>query len=629
MKVPDNLPFWMRDWRRALPIAGGVLALILVAVYLPSKGEGGKKVAKSLAADSTPEPGATLAPDATAPEAQVDVPGGGGTTAATKAKVSAIASKPRGGLEGAGGGTALPFGVKQGVPWDGKNGGATYRGVTPNEIRVLFHYTKQSCGDSYAALVNQALNFKTGWEQTVNPLVKYFNERGKFIYGRGQPWLESYYSNGYFGRKIVVDHQPDDGGPFCEEKARGLAREADQSKKYFAAVAAGYGAERFWAESLTGRCERKSVGGPAPASDCTMHMGAFWYRDDWYNLRDPFVWAHWSSSTRTAQGIASWIGANMVNRPVSFTDDPVLKPLPRKYAILGNDNDEGRKVVKEIQSLMAQYGAPVDDKNVVLFPTTSLSERQSLAPNAMAQLRSNSVTTIINNTSVLDPLWIYPAATGQQYYPEWVASSLQYQDINLAGRAYQTYGGKEQVAHTVGETTLIAKETLQFRPEQTQPAFAWCVVQGKVDAKGAPTRECARSLPDDLAQWYYPISLLFGLISASGPALSPQNALAGLEASCNPCAKDAYITQLYGYNRLDHTSVDDHMAIRWDADKRDVSANYSQYEDTDRDGTAGNSDTDQPPKGTFVPVAPYPSDRGPAKPAGTRCRDFTKPETCN
>lgn len=628
MNAPENLPFWLRDWRRAFPVAGGLLALLLIATVLPSKSkqEAGELTrntgSETSRTEVTPEP--TQATEIALPT-DTATPG---TQAIVKKpltkKQQDIQSKPRGALEGAGG-IGLPSWVKPGTFYDGKNGGATYRGVTADAIRVLFHYTQQACGDNYSSLVNTVLNFSTNWDKTIKPIVTYFNERAKYVYGGGEAWGESYFANGLYGRKVVADFQPDDGGPYagaCEAKARSAA--GNLGDKYFAAVGAGYGAERYWAESIIGPCERAAVGQPAPRNDCTLHLGAFWYRDEWYNLRDPFAWAHWTSSTRTGQGLASWLAANMLNRPAEFTTDPLLKGQPRVYGLLGNDNSEGRKVVSELVASLKGYGITVESKNIVYFPTTSLSERQSTAGNAMVQFRGNGVTTVINNTSVLDPIWTYPAATGQQYYPEWVASSLQYQDVNLAVRAYQANGGAEQARNMIGMTTLIDSTTLTFHPKDTQPAFAWCLVAGKLDANGKPNEDCYRHLPDDLQQWYYPISLLFGIVAASGPNLSPHNALKGLEEVCNPCAKDEFIQQLYGFNRLDHTSVDDHMAVKWDPNKRDISANFSQYEDTNRNNVKGDPG-DEPPKGTYVPIKPYP---GSPHRDGARCRDFTKPDTC-
>lgn len=640
--LADRLPAsFLTLFKRWGPIFGILLLIAVYAAALSGGDQASSEVATSQEGDFALEEGSD----------QVDLGDEGGQTPDV-AEESAdladsvtgelseelqeqLASAPKTKFEG--GGADLPSWAKPGVPFDKSNFGPrnSWPGVDDKKIRVLFHMTKQSCGDNYSALVSQVLNFGAEWEHTILPIVAYFNARSDKLYANDAN-EETYFPNGtLYGRVIEPVLEFDDGGPYCEDKARKNGDKAFQGGyggNVFAAVAAGYGAERFVAENMIGPCVNDS------SKKCPIHVGAFWLTDGWYNERRPYAWSHWSSSTRIVQGVASWVAhrQQMSGGKVEYSDQ--FEGQTRKFGIITQDDPENRRSVKELLALLKSHGVKnpgdlpgttrdINEADDVVYTPTVLSGRQQAMAQACAFFNVNGYTTIIHQGSVLDPIFMFPACTGQDFRPEWPISSKGYFDAGTAGRAYWDLDpaprARKQMNGARGVSTLFAAQTIKTPPDQTPPGLAWALVcppdPDKPHHPMCPKDDegnWTTTIPDDLNLWYYPLSLLHSIMSASGPDLTPFNGEKFLEEVCNPCPIDEFITQLLAYSRSDHTSIDDHIAWRYNPDRVDPSADQSDWSDEDGDGKH-----DTPPTGGYEPDTSVRS--------GQRCQDFRDASTCH
>jgi hypothetical protein len=541
----------------------------------------------------------------------------------------AFSAAPRTEFEAAGPG-ALPSWATPGRPFNPAEYGPrnSWPGVTDKKIRVLFHMTKQSCGDNYSALVSQVLNFSAQWEHTILPIVAYFNARADKLYANN-PNEATYFPRGtLYGRVIEPILEFDDGGPYCEDKARQNGDKAFQGGyggPVLGAIGAGYGAERFIAENMIGPCVND------PNKRCPMHVGAFWHTDGWYNQRRPYAWAHWSSSTRIVQGVASWTAHRQQASGGEVEYSPQFEGQQRKFGFIAQDQPEDRRTVQQLITQLRNYGVrqpgdipgttrDFDPAVDVIFTPTVLSGRQQAMAQACAYFKVNGYTTIFHQGSVLDPIFLFPACTGQDYRPEWPISSKGYFDVGTAGRSYWDLdpapSNRKQMLNARGVSTLLSSRTIATRPENTPPGQAWRIVcpfdPNKPHHPMCPKDDDGNwvaGVPDDLNIWYYPLNLLHSTMAASGPALTPFNGERYMEEVCNPCPPNAYIIQLLKYSRSDHTSIDDHVAWLFDPTRRDPSADMSDWEDADT-----------PPEGGYRPDGSVRN--------GRRCLDFRDPATC-
>jgi len=397
--------------------------------------------------------------------------------------------------------------------WDDSrdNGGATYPGVTADEIKVVIYDAEAN------AEVTAAVEDAIGRELT--PEEENAANREKVFEAMNALW-ETY------GRTVVFEMLAASGAANDDAAAKADAIRAAEEMDAFAVIGGPTGTKAF-AEELAAR-----------QVICLCAEG---YPQEAYERWSPYVYSASIGSDLRYTYVEDLV-ESLAGKPAEYGGDAV-KDVERKFALVHYETvDEAYGAAAEaFVEEMASRGIDVDRLPYVL----DLGTAQETAGTMVARMKSDGVTSIVFSGDPFMPYFLATEATSQDWFPEWVITGTAGTDTAVAGRRYP----QDQWSHAFGLSTLLAR----VRPEAADPNdnfVAWY-------------------LGEELSTYpqIFTAPTLFTGIQLAGPDLTPETFRAGL-FSWKPTG--GFITnwglsfgsQLWDVE--DHTGADDVVLVWWD-----------------------------------------------------------------
>lgn len=417
----------------------------------------------------------------------------------------------------------------------GDNGGATSRGVTGDEIRVVVTFDSGSYADETSpqpgiydvdvqhppCRKNDPIEMQQPCDhimvRTVRAWGNYFNDRFQ-TYGRRVHFFVRF-TSAYDpkSRRIDAAKDLDEVGPFAA---------LDQ------AVFNGFNAD--YVDGLAAR--RVMVfGSPVPLPDTL------------YARRDPYAWEFWTEAQARADLYAGYVCDAVAAHPVAHTADVSMVGKPRRFGLLYPDGGEGaREFVADVkQGLQERCGLSWSAE--ATFPGDGFAldgqDRSLRAAVAVSAFRAAGVTTVLWLGGVDTRFTHVAAAT--RYFPEIVFAG----DGELEALAVGRLQNPAVWRNAWGMTARIRADHSAGTPEY------------KAYLDGDPNAG-----KDDVLMGmvsYRDYFLLFSAIQQAGPNLTPANVAKGLRAMPEVDATGPYRPACF-FGALTHSCVKDAMELWWD-----------------------------------------------------------------
>ena len=426
--------------------------------------------------------------------------------------------------------------------FNGDNGGATYQGVTRDEVRILFYFdtqhTEATSRGVEARPENAYFDLEAPPQDDDNVHVRglrayqtYFNDRYQ-LYGRRAHFFV------YFGQ---ADPTP--------ESRRAEAAENFERVRPFAVLAVtAFGFAEEYLEVMA----RRGV----------MNFGSVQNRSAaYYEGFAGLAWGYLPTVEMASRFYSSYICDKVQGRPVSFggndgdPDSRLHNGAPRRLGLLRTTDAERPELIRFAALVKTQVqacgGEFVSEQTL---PSAGWVDEVGRAPayaeEGIAAFRQAGVTTVVwaggfeTNYS--------KAAARQRYLPEWVVAG----DGVHEGRNTARVQDPEAWAHA----WVTSPVTLVDVAERTPCYDALSSVEpGFPDAVHA----CPRY--DDLRQ-------MFTGIQVAGPRLSPRSVEKGFRAIPAVASRSNRVPACY-YEPGDYTCVKDSVAMWWDPEGTPEGAN--------------------------------------------------------
>jgi len=354
------------------------------------------------------------------------------------------------------------------------NGGATSQGVTKHKITVV-------------AVIHNDQQIKT---DPVPPKRLADNSTGRYqdaIYDYMLPEMRFYET---WGRDIEIRFYPSSGDDEAAQRADLVAIKA---MKPFAVI--------VFAQPPTGSVLESGLAAakiPVIGYDATSAQTI---------EQSPYRWN--SGDTQAAViNAAEVIGKQLVGKKAQYGGADV-KDKVRKFGVVYYS---AAIDYHQFTDILAKYKGKIT--TAIDFTTsTDATEIADAAGTAVAKMKSQGVTTVINITGAPGPLM--QAADKQDWTPEWFHSGFAYADLAILARGYPTTQSK----HYFGLSPIPAI----VEPEQvTPPAVPY------EDQVNPLTWYWGAGVGTSTSRVIGPVTWLLRGIHAAGPNLTPQTFKQGL-----------------------------------------------------------------------------------------------------
>jgi len=417
--------------------------------------------------------------------------------------------------------------------FDSDNGGATYPGVTKDEIRVLWYLDG---GGQYL-----------GAEGFVAAPIKKYQDLGKppdpndpddnFVYTRVMRGWQRYFNERFqtYGRFVHFYVYWSDENEHAPEKRRADAADNYARVKPFAVLSQARDNQDDYLEAMAQRG--------------VMNFGSIAGRPASFFQKYPaLVWGYYPSIEQQAAQFSTYVCKKVVPFPVSFSGNAEVQGQKRVLGLLYT-SDSTRPGYTRFASLVRRdiEGCGGSFRAVHDFPKAGSEFAGNDPPDViaanMADFKRQGVTTIIwaqgQETSASG------VAQSSNYFPEFVIAGDQTMEGNLNS---QRQTGQEAWNHAVVVTNLTAL------PGTTQQQ---CYLAYKEADPSAPDQDIfhACNLYRD------PFQLFVG-IQVAGPRLRPSAIDTGFRAIPKIASTDPQLPACY-YEPDDYTCVKDAQVEWW------------------------------------------------------------------
>lgn len=400
------------------------------------------------------------------------------------------------------------------IAFAGDNGGATFRGVTADEIIISARELEgPSAAEIFADISGQNVSDSPeAFRDTVLAYAEYFSQRFQF-YGRDLR-IEFFDGLGVGASELL-------GGG--REQALADALTASQEIGAFADIS---GLTIPYADALA-RQQVVNIGSPYPSRN-------------WFVERRPYSWSLFPDGTNVVEASVSWItsrlnGQNTVQYAEAFAGQP------RRYAVIAPENPEYQESVNRYLELVGGAGFEI---LLNLKYKLDLGTMVNQASGIIAQLKDAGITTVLCACDpVMLALGMTPKANEQGYFPEWITAGLAFVDQDIVGQLIDD----RQWRNAFG----IAYNA---QPEPIGNSFPYAAYK-----QVRPNDEPAFGHEEIYYQFYL---LAIGLQMA-GPNLTPENFEAGMFAY--PGGSGPRGT--WGFGEGDYTPTNDFREIWWDPNR--------------------------------------------------------------
>ena len=478
LRLPGS-PQERRLFRGYGPLAGLLLAFLLVAVFVPSIAPQKDVITNTSGTGSnTGTAGSTGSAGTAGSQAAGSA---GSSTAGSSGKAASGTTSPCPGktLQVPGDPYSPPC-----ISFSGNNGGATSQGVSGSTINLTYRVTSDGTTfqQQLAAFGGAQFNdTQSDINRTIQGLADYFNTHFQF-----------------YGRKINVQFFNGTGSLVSELLGQGQAQ-ADAD-----AVTAGQQDHAFG--ELNGVTEPYD---DALSQQKVIAFGAPYLSANWMGQRAPYEWSIATECNDVAT-TASEFGAKMLGSASGHTTAAFaggsLKGQPRKFAVIAPDNPWYQDCANAAVNYSDSHGEHITDDIQYQLDLSTLS---SQAASVVSKLQNDGITTIFCGCDPLFPIYLTSRAHEQNYEPEWVDVGVALTDTDIVGQLFD----QTDWAHAFGIT-------------YAGPTLPKAATLGYAAYKSVRSDEPANEVDLIYAQMY---EIAIG-IQMAGPDLTPQTFQQGMRA---------------------------------------------------------------------------------------------------
>jgi hypothetical protein len=292
-------------------------------------------------------------------------------------------------------------------PHGADNGGATWRGVGPDEIKIVIYQVPPSAS-------NQAIQAATASDNT--------DEEQDWNRQKVIDAFESHFET--YGRKIVWERIQGSGSETDEQAAKADAiRAADMGA--FAVLGGPTGTNAF-VEELVAR---------QVICICTVSQPI-----ENYLAWAPYVWSYpLMASTQAYVHRAEYVGKRLAGRPAIHAGDAAYRVQERTFGLVYYETpDEAYKAGADFfeRELRERYGVELSDRIAVKGAHIDQAGAAQEAGAVAARLKANEITSVLFAGDPLYPALLTQEATRNNYFPEWVITGSAFTDLAFFARTY-------------------------------------------------------------------------------------------------------------------------------------------------------------------------------------------------
>ena len=436
--------------------------------------------------------------------------------------------------------------------YSGPNGGATYRGVTAEEIVIVDRKFPEGANERAVDQVQQQAGFADDevTDAIRNEFVEYFNKAYEL-----------------YGRKVkLVEYESQNGDSTAEAQSKGkegACLDADHIAKEIKAFAVDSASQPF--------------------SDCAAERRMLVFRASAYfperNFAKyhPYQWNTTMDCERIAYQTAEYMGKRLIDKPAKFAGDPTMRAKPRLFGTYVPDNDGYQYCVSTYKrELKEKYGYTVGPQyNYQL----DISRFPDQAAQASVQFAAAGVTTVVLACDFISATVLTAAASQQQWRPEWFTIGVGGVDLDNTARLMD----QSQVnGHLFGMSQL--GDAVRLLGPNSEPGQVYKLATGK-------------TMPEGTSGEYFSLVHLFNLLQAAGPVLTPENIAGGAVTipirgvEPFPAGRWSFADKPTTEPGLDHTAVQDAREVYWVSEDGTDTASGASARDEYYNGPDGKNGT--------------------------------------
>ena len=397
---------------------------------------------------------------------------------------------------------------------EGVAGGATYQGVTDDEIVVVAY---EAADDDLSASLQDQSDTPEAARDTRDKLIQ-------MMASTFETW----------GRKIKV--VPMKGSGSDETSSRADAVKVAEEIKAFASIG-GPGQESAYAEELARR-KVLCVG-------CGLALPGQAFQD-----YSPYLWGTSQPPEQFLLNLGDFIVERLVGQKAEFAGDPELREQERVFGVVHFEQDP--PVFGDVEAMADEEGGARGYESVVnLTYQLVISDLPEKARVIVARLKEAGATSVVFLGDPVMPIYLTKAATDQGYFPEWIITGTVLTDTTVFGRLYD----QEQWAHAFGVSALPAR--VPQKEAEVWKLYEWFYGE-EPQAKGT------------IGVINAPISIFMLGVHMAGPNLTPETFRDGLfnfpPTGGTPTSPRISYGEQGIFAQPDYAPIDDMGVIWWDAD---------------------------------------------------------------
>ncbi len=399
--------------------------------------------------------------------------------------------------------------------WEGKNGGATSKGISSDEIRV--------------AVLDHPSNEFSQFISTAELYAEFFNRRFEF-----------------YGRKIRIMPAKQLGGSgFLETDWRATAAQVDEELNVFASLSPdeqelgnGFAEASSYYDELARRGIISVDSTPSYRSEAQS-----------YHSLAPYQWGYGPSLDERLENAAEFACEALVGRRAAY-GGPDVQTSIRKFGIVVSSGYAARPDESSLKDGLSNCGAS---------PVMADHPDGTDGDVEIRRLKSQGVTTVACVCNFEGHYQMLHMADKEQYFPEWFITGGSGQATDWWPRVGGLWS-KAQTSHLFGISGLNKTQRLASQP------FYWAareVEPGRGDdqySAGACEFECLHQ------RMYRQLLVVASGIQMAGPRLTPKTFEEALLKTRFPnpgCGASPYHQACVGFKARDRTMVSDMTMIWW------------------------------------------------------------------
>lgn len=412
--------------------------------------------------------------------------------------------------------------------WSGDNGGATYKGVTKDKIRVVWYRAKANPAVNAVLAGGGIASTDEEQDREIRVYTQYFQKLS-------QTW----------GRQVesIVFHGNADANDAAAYRADAV--KIDQEVK--AAVVIGAG-NADMIDELARRGISCLCGNQMPGAFMRAHK--------------PFVFGILPDGDTTNQHIAEYLCKRLgPGSKADYSGDTIHPTIgqrgkvTRRYGLAYPNTDFGVPNARDFTARIKNMCGITMATETGYASDINTATQQAVA-NTQTAIQ-NKITTIICLCDPIAPVFATAAAEQQNYHPEWIQTGYLLIDAEALARLYN----QNQWSHAFGPSSLPAPV------KRTESSYY--TAYRSIEKDSEPNKSSAPLI-------YPAAQIVFAGLEGAGPKLNPQTFAEGMYKINTASTGPSVVA--FGYSPTDFGGIDDFREVWWDANSADVNGDTGVYQ---------------------------------------------------